>query len=325
MTSYKMNLRRNRKSHALRELLKTVEVHPTNLIQPYFIYESLSAPQDLASIRGQKKHTKDSVLAEIERGLKNGVNTVLLFFIPEKKASSSWDYSFDVSVLKAIKERFGAKINLLCDMCICSQTESGHCGIVLKDGTIDNEKSVSVLVEKSVVYAKAGADAICPSDMMDSRVAAIREGLDLEGLDATLIMSYSTKFASHMYGPFRDAAESTPESGDRKSYQIDFRNENDAISSSLRDVDEGADILMVKPAGFYLDMLYRIKTHPQMSSLPLAAYQVSGEYQSLHVMADNNLIDFKNGYYESLVAIKRSGADLIITYGANDFNEIMSR
>ncbi len=319
-----MNLRRYRKNAATRDIFSTVEITTKNLIQPYFVYEGLKEQEELTAITGQKKNTIDSLKKEIAIGLKQGISHVLLFIIPQSKHEHTFSYDFDSKVLSSLNEEFGDSILLSADMCLCSQTKSGHCGI-LSDGIIDNDASVKVIADKSLIYAQAGADCISPSDMMDNRILAIRKILDSNKLDSTMIMSYSTKFSSNFYGPFRDAADSTPTSGDRKSYQIDFRNEFDAIRSSIRDMEQGADILMVKPAGAYLDTIYKIKTHERLRDYPLAAYQVSGEFQALQVMAQNGLIDYEKGLLETLYAIKRAGADLIITYAANKFREIHAK
>lgn len=318
---YKMNLRRYRQNQSVRDTFSTVNLSSKNLIQPYFVYEDLAEREELPSIAGQYKHNLESLKKEVAYGLTQGVSSVLLFFIPKSKQKCNFDHDFDCSVISGLKEEFGDRITIFTDMCLCSQTDTGHCGIV-EEGRVVNHKSVLELVKKSVAHARAGSDCISPSDMMDDRILAIREALDENGFDQTMIMSYSTKFSSSFYGPFRDAAESTPDSGDRKSYQIDYRNESDAMLASLRDMEQGADILMVKPAGAYLDILYRIKHHEVMKDYPLAAYQVSGEYQSLHMMEQNNLINFNDALLESLYAIRRSGADLIITYGANNYKKI---
>jgi len=316
---YPESYRRVRQSKAIRNLMKTVDVRPENLIQPYFVYQGLKESEELKAMYRQKKHTNDSLLKEVERGLENGVNTALLFFIPVSKAESHFDYSFDTEVIASLKKRFGDDLNVFTDMCLCSNTHTGHCGFLDSDGWVENHSSVLELARKSREYANAGADAICPSDMMDDRITAIRDSLDKSGNFKTLIMSYSTKFSSALYGPFREAAESAPSKGDRKSYQIDPSNENDALRCSIRDTEQGADMLMVKPAGMYLDIISKIKTNELTKHLPLAAYQVSGEYQSMYVCSQNGLYNFDQVLHESLVAIKRAGADLIISYAANDF------
>ncbi len=325
MTNYLMDLRRNRLNTASRRLFSEIDLQPRQFIQPYFVYQGLKSEEKLSAIYGQSKHHTDSLLRKMEEGLTAGIQSVLLFFITDHKSDGHFDHSFDASVLQRIKEHFGKDILVMTDLCLCSQTSSGHCGILDQHGTIQNDISVKVLADKALVHAQAGSDCISPSDMMDGRIMAIREKLNEYSMDHTLIMSYSSKFSSNFYGPFREAAESTPTSGDRKSYQIDYRNPSDAIRSSLRDAKQGADILMVKPAGSYLDILYRLKHHPELAHHPLAAYQVSGEYQALAVMAERGLIDFERGLLESLYAIKRSGADLIISYAANQISDILKK
>ncbi len=322
MSDYGLNLRRYRQSKAVRDMFSTVNLSPSNLIQPYFVYQGLEVSVLLPSIAGQKKHNLESLVKEVHAGLSNGITSILLFFIPNTKGECDFDYTFGASILEGLRKEFGDSITIFTDTCLCSHTKSGHCGI-LENGAINNERSVHELMKQALAYAKAGADCISPSDMMDNRILGIRRALDEAGFEKTMIMSYSTKFSSNFYGPFRDAADSTPSSGDRKSYQIDFRNESDAMLSSLRDMEQGADILMVKPAGAYLDIINKIKSHEQMGKLPLAAYQVSGEYQSLHIMAEQGLLDFNAAYLETLYAIRRSGAELIITYGANNFKSMI--
>lgn len=319
--TYQMNLRRYRQTENVRKLFRNVHIQESSLIQPYFVYEKLEKCAELESIHGQKMHNVDSLIKEINYGITQGITNILLFFIPSSKSVDNFDYSFDLEVLKTLKKEFGNKVVIFTDLCLCSQTVSGHCGI-LEGDVIVNDKTVEILADKALAHAKAGSDCISPSDMMDNRILAIREILDENGYDHTMIMSYSTKFSSNFYGPFRDAADSAPSKGDRRSYQIDYRNTHDSMLASLRDMDQGADILMVKPAAAYLDVISKIKGHEEMKDYPLAAYQVSGEYQGLYVMAQAGLLDFKKGLLESLYAIKRSGADIIITYAANEFRKL---
>lgn len=319
--NYPMNFRRQRQTEALRRLFSEVSLTSKNLVQPYFVYEELKKPEPLTSLSGQTKHTGDSLVKEVETLLKNKVSSVMLFFVPTQKAEKNFSYDFDTKTIHRLKETFGPDLNLFTDMCLCSNTVSGHCGICTDKGIIDNNSSVKELAHKSLQYAQAGSDAICPSDMMDHRVKAIRETLNANNLHQTLIMSYSTKFSSNFYGPFREAAKSAFQFGNRKTYQLDYRHTSDAIRCSLRDAEEGADSLMVKPATLYLDIIKEIKTNPQTAHLPLAAYHVSGEYQSLHLMEKAGIMSFKEGYLETLTAIRRAGADIIITYGAKDFRD----
>jgi len=313
--TYPLNLRRSRQNLSIRNLLADVQLSSSQLIQPYFVYQGLNESEELKALSGQRQHTADSLLKEIEVGLENKINSVLLFIIPNKKSFHDFDYSFDTNIIENVKRNFGHDLVLMTDICLCSHTQDGHCGFTNKQGEILNDPSVKELARKSLQFAQAGVDVLAPSDMMDSRIAAIRNILNQNQLEKTLIMSYSSKFSSHFYGPFREAAQSTPSFGDRKTYQIDPRNLKDALHSSDRDALEGADILMVKPALAYLDIISKVKS--KHSHLPLAAYQVSGEYQGLKLMAEHGLLDFDLALKETFYSIKRAGADLIITYGAN--------
>ena len=262
----------------------------------------------------------------MEKGKSQQISTVLLFIIPKNKHQSHFQFPFEEEVVRDIKSTFGRDILLAVDICLCSHTVHGHCGVEINKENInhkeiDNDATVKILAEKSLLLAAAGADIISPSDMMDDRVLAIRQSLNQHHFHQTMIMSYSTKFSSSLYGPFREAAQSTPSYGDRKTYQLSPGNPNDAIRCSLRDAVQGADILMVKPAGMYLDIIRKIKDHPQTTHFPLCAYQVSGEYQSLWLMHQAGYLSFQQAYLESLVSIKRAGADMIITYGANEAKE----
>ncbi|MBF0300434.1 MAG: porphobilinogen synthase [Oligoflexia bacterium] len=318
---YPINLRRVRKNKKIRDLFSSTFIPTSALIQPYFVYEGLDHPEELKSIAGQKKHNIKSVIKEIEFALTKNISSFLLFIIPEKKIISinvnDFNFDFDCEVISKIKNIFKDEIILFTDVCLCSHTANGHCEV-----NANNDLTIDILTKKAVLHASAGTDVVSPSDMMDGRIKSIRIALNQNSMNDRLIMSYSSKFSSNFYGPFRAAAESTPAFGDRKSYQLDPRNIGDAIRSSMRDIDDGADILMVKPAAQYLDIIYRIKNHNNKSKdFPLAAYQVSGEYQALHLMAAANLLKFEDAYIESLISIKRAGADLIITYGATRYQE----
>ncbi len=316
---YPLSLRRKRQSKKIRNLFDTVRLEPQQLIQPYFVYENLHEAEPLNSIAGQYRHNLESLKKTIEHGWRQDISTVLLFFIPAKK---TFHYDFDAQVLQELSQTFGQDIVLATDICLCSHSLTGHCGLVDEEGRVDNNSSVQELVRRSLIHAQAGSDLLSPSDMMDSRIQAIREALDTHHFHESMIMSYSSKFSSAFYGPFREAAEPAAGFDNRKSYQIDYRNPQDAIESSLRDTREGADILMVKPGGAYLDIIYQIKHHPKLSHQLLASYQVSGEYQGLQLMAQHQMVSFKEAYLESLYALKRAGSDLIITYGANDFKKL---
>lgn len=312
---YPLTLRRQRQSSAIRNLLADVHLKSSMLVQPYFIYQGLKSSEALPAIFGQLKNTPETLLKEIEKGLENKIQSVLTFHVPQEKKAKDFNYDFDLEIISGVKKRFGHDVVLMTDLCLCSHTLDGHCGFTTPQGDIDNHSSVQELANKALLFAQAGADVISPSDMMDSRIGAIREKLNQGGQEKTLIMSYSSKFSSQFYGPFREAAHSAPSFGDRKSYQIDPRNLKDALASSARDASEGADILMVKPALAYLDILAKVKE--SYSHLPLAAYQVSGEYQGLKLMSDHGLLSFEQALLETLYSIRRAGADIIITYGAN--------
>lgn len=311
--------RRYRKNKIYRDLFAEVTIDPKQLIQPLFLYEGLQENREIPNLTGQFQYSLEGIKQKISHGLKAKLSSFLLFIVPEKKAEDSFQYDFDCESIRQIKEEFGEDILLFNDLCLCSQTTNGHCCLYDSHGVYAHGKTLSTLNEKALLYAQAGSDVISPSDMNDHRIKEIRQTLDNNQREDTLIMSYSTKFASHFYGPFRDAAQSAPGFGDRKSYQIDYRNRHDALSSSIRDYQQGADILMVKPAMNYLDIIQGLKNTPELHQIPLAAYHVSGHYQSLKLMEKQNLVDFDKAYEECLYSMKRAGADLIITYGAADY------
>jgi porphobilinogen synthase len=320
---YHNNRRRIRVSEHIRELTATVQLNYREFIQPLFVDESISIQTPIATLNEINSDTIESVLLQIEKDLQNGISKFLLFPVPLNKTVNDFDYSFVKQVLQAIKNRFGKKVWIAADVCLCAYTSHGHCGILNSEGTkILNEESVNVLADYALQLAKAGADCIAPSDMMDGRIAAIRSELDANGFDEVSIMSYSAKFSSQFYGPFRDACKSTPGNGcsisDRKSYQISSFNGNDALLSTVRDIDEGADIVMVKPALPYLDI---IKDLSQITKIPIAAYHVSGEYQSVELLAINNIIDRDKAHIEIWTALKRGGATIIISYAARHAKE----
>ncbi|MFI5164866.1 MAG: porphobilinogen synthase, partial [Bacteroidia bacterium] len=260
-------------------------------------------------------------LKDVEKGLKFGVNKVLLFGVGEEKTKdASSSFSNNAVVVKAVKElkkKFGEKIYVITDVCVCAYTTHGHCGI-LHDDYVHNDSSVEVLAKMALAHAQAGADMVAPSDMMDGRVAAIRELLDKKGFENTAIMSYAIKFASAFYGPFREAADSAPEKGDRKSYQMDFRNANEALKEGLLDEAEGADILMVKPAMAYLDIISNLRGN---TLLPVACYNVSGEYSMVKAAAAKGWIDEQKIVMENMHAMARAGAGIIISYHAREIME----
>ena len=257
----------------------------------------------------------DEMLKDAREARDAGVGGVLLFGIPERKdatGSAAWDDQGPVQqALRALKREL-PELVAITDVCMCEYTDHGHCG-VLRDGEVDNDETIALLVKEALSHARAGADMVAPSDMMDGRVGAIRDALDDEGFAQTPIMSYSAKFAGPFYGPFRDAAASTPKSGDRRGYQIDAANTDEAVREAMQDVAEGADILMVKPAGPFLDVIRRVK---DATGYPVAAYQVSGEFAMIQAAAERGWIDGERVMMDSLLSIRRAGADIIITYFA---------
>jgi len=253
-----------------------------------------------------------SALRQIESDLRDGVTHFLLFPVPGEKRESNFDHAFERDVISQIKNQFGTNLSLWVDTCLCAYTTHGHCAVLNQKG-IDLPTTLDELANSALAFAEAGADGISPSDMMDGRVGRIRTKLDENGFDLVPVMSYSTKFASNFYGPFRNAADSAPQFGDRKGYQLDVRNASDAVACSVRCAEEGADILMVKPGLTSLDLIRPIK---DATSLQVGAYQVSGEYAGLSLLSDNGLIDFERGLIETWHVFKRAGAQFIITYGA---------
>lgn len=322
-----MNFRRTRLTPALRNLTKEVVVSPDKLIQPLFAVEGLSKKESIPGLTGVYRETEKSLLEQIESDLEKGVKSFLLFGVPGHKSDKKFDYSFTSQQIAAIKKRFGNDVFLSVDVCLCSYTSHGHCG-VLNDSMdhVINDQTVKALADCALSYAQAGADCVAPSDMMDGRILAIREILAKNNLDQTLLMSYSAKFHSGFYGPFRVAADSAPKGEvklkDRATYQIDPANPSDAYRSSVRDMEEGADILMVKPGLPYLDVIKDLTTKIPM---PWAVYEVSGEYAAIELMADQNLINRERAHLEAWTAFFRAGANMIITYGARNAREWLAK
>lgn len=310
--------RRLRLSPQLRELTAEVHVCHTQMIQPLFVVEGLAERETIPGIPGTYRDTSVTLLKQVEADLKAGVSKFLIFATPQQKSTKAFEHGFLSSNIAALKKQFGKDIWLAADICLCSSTIHGHCG-VLNDAMdhVLNPESTAALAEMALAAAKAGADCVAPSDMMDGRIAAIRTALDDQGLDQTTIMSYSAKFASSFYGPFRIACDSSPDKTiplqDRKTYQMDYRRPADALLCSERDAAEGADILMVKPAVHYLDIL---KTLSNSIPLPFAAYYVSGEHALVEAAAAQGLVDARAAHVETWYAIKRAGAAMIITYAA---------
>jgi porphobilinogen synthase len=296
-------------------MVRETRLSPSDLIQPLFVRGGSGPATPIESLAGQFHHSIETLVDEASRVHAAGVPAVLLFGLPDHKdeaASSAYDDEGIVQMaLRALRAEV-PELVLITDVCLCQYTSHGHCG-VLRNGGVDNDLTLELLSQTAVSHAQAGADIVAPSDMMDGRVRAIRAGLDADGMTDTAILAYSAKFASAFYGPFRDAAHSTPQEGDRRGYQMDPANGNEALREVLLDIEEGADMVMVKPAMPYLDVIRRTR---EETLAPIAAYQVSGEYAMLTSAARAGLLDERAAALESLTAIKRAGADLVITYYA---------
>jgi porphobilinogen synthase len=309
--------RRLRRSEGLRQLVRETHLEPADFIYPLFVSETISRPIPIVSMPGQFQYPLSALGEQAIAAAELGLGGVLLFGIPEVKDElGSGAYTADGVVQRAIRAIKDAAPDLLVvtDVCLCEYTSHGHCGFV-RDGEVQNDETLELLAREAVAHAAAGADVVAPSDMMDGRVAALRDALDVEGYATTPIMAYSAKFASVFYGPFREAAESAPQFGDRRAYQMDPANGREALREVEQDILEGADIVMVKPALPYLDVLARVRDRWE---LPLAAYNVSGEYAMLKAAAANGWLDERRATLETLTSIKRAGADIIITYHALD-------
>ena len=311
--------RRLRSTPALRNLVRENALRVEDLILPLFVSEKISARVPVASMPGVFQLTEKELVAEALAAHDEGISAVLLFGIPETKdEQASQAYAQDGVVQRAVRALKAARPELLVitDVCLCEFMSHGHCGITHFHGDqahVENDASVELLVQTAVSHARAGADIVAPSDMMDGRIGAIRAGLDAAGFQDTIIMSYAAKFASAHYGPFRDAAESTPAAGDRRTYQMDAANAREALRETALDIEEGADIVMVKPGLPYLDIVWRVK---ERFGLPTAVYNVSGEYAMVKAAAQAGWLDERATVLEQMLAFKRAGADLIITYWA---------
>ncbi|HVH83817.1 MAG TPA: porphobilinogen synthase [Steroidobacteraceae bacterium] len=308
--------RRTRQSAAWRRMVRETRLTPDALVYPLFVVPGRSVRHAVESMPGIAQLSVDEAVKEAKAAAGAGVPAVLLFAAPAEKdarASAARDpRGLAAQAIAAIKEAC-PELLVWADVCLCGATDHGHCGHVLEGGTIDNDSSVATLAEVALNYARAGADAVAPSDMMDGRVQAIRALLDREGLAATPIISYAAKYASAFYGPFREAAESAPAFGDRRSYQMDPANAREALREVLTDVAEGADLVMVKPAGPYLDVIRQVRDAVRV---PVVAYQVSGEFSLIKAAAQRGWIDERAAVLETLTGIARAGADLIISYFA---------
>jgi len=316
--------RRMRRRDALRRLVRETHVVAEQLVQPLFVVPGTRVEKPVSSMPGVAQLSVDRAAEECRRLVDVGVSAVLLFGIPETKdAQGSGAVAADGIVPRALAaiRRATPELLLITDVCLCEYTDHGHCG-VLRDGDVDNDPTLEILAAEAVAHARAGADIVAPSDMMDGRVGAIRRALDAAGFTHVPILSYAAKFASGFYGPFRDAAESTPAFGDRRGYQMDPANVEEALREVALDVEEGADMVMVKPALPYLDVIHRVK---ERFGYPVAAYQVSGEYAMIKAAAANGWIDEARAVDETLTAIRRAGADVVITYFAKDVARGQSR
>lgn len=324
-TPLAVRMRRLRRSDAMRRLVRETRLDPAQFVLPLFVRSGRGTRSAIGSMPGVEQTSIDECLRDAERAMRARIGGVLLFGIPDSKdasGSSAWDEHGPVQeATRAIKREFPGLL-VITDVCMCEYTDHGHCGLLTASGDVDNDATLELLAREAVSHAEAGADIVAPSDMMDGRVAHLRSALDGAGFGDTAILSYAAKYASAFYGPFREAAESAPAFGDRRSYQMDPANGREALRETRLDVAEGADMLMVKPAGAYLDIIAAVRAD---SPLPLAAYQVSGEYSMIKAAADRGWIDGERAMMESLTAIRRAGADTIITYFALDAAAVLER
>ncbi len=318
--------RRLRRTPALRDFVRETELTPSRLVAPLFVKEGISEPVPVPTMPGVVQHTLGSVVEAAKEASSAGIKAVILFGVPEQKdamgSAASDDRGVVQKAVRELKDALGDELVVMCDLCLDEYTDHGHCGIVRPDGTVDNDATLERYAEIAVSQAAAGADMVAPSGMMDGQVGAIRTSLDSAGYQDVGIMAYSAKFASAFYGPFRTAAECAPSFGDRRSYQVDPPNAREAVREVLLDLEEGADVVMVKPAGLYLDVVSAVR---EATDLPVAAYQVSGEYSALVFAAQAGCFDLEAVMMESLVCIRRAGADSILTYFAVDAARALQR
>lgn len=313
--------RRLRKNPTVREMVAETHLSKDMFIYPYFIVPGNQLKHALPSLPGIHHFSIDKLIEDVAIGLKLGVNKIMLFGVGEEKsadAHTAYDHHGLVpKAIRALREAFGEDLYIVTDVCVCSYTTHGHCGILEHD-YVQNDATIDVLTKMSLAHAEAGADMLAPSDMMDGRISAIRKALDENNQVNVAIMSHATKFASSYYGPFREAADCAPSKGDRKAYQMDFRNPNEALREAFLDEQEGADVLMIKPALAYLDVISRIKDE---TTLPLACYNVSGEFAMVKAAAQNGWIDEQKIVMETMYAFARAGARIITTYHIRDMVE----
>lgn len=313
--------RRLRKNPIVREMVAETRLSKDMFIYPYFVVPGTNVEHPLDAMPGVSHFSTDTLIRDVEKGLKLGVNKIMLFGVGDEKFEDAHmayhDHSLVPVAVRELKNKFGDDLYVVTDVCVCSYTTHGHCGI-MKDDYVQNDETVELIAKMALTHAEAGADMLAPSDMMDGRVKVMREQLDQSGFVNTAIMSHATKFASAYYGPFREAADCAPSKGDRKAYQMDFRNGNEAIREALLDESEGADVLMVKPGLAYLDVMYALK---QQTTLPIAAYNVSGEYSMVKAAAERGWIDEQKVVMETMHAFARAGASIITTYHIRDIVE----
>jgi porphobilinogen synthase len=310
-------MRRLRRTRALRDLVRETELSPRQLVQPLFVVAGEGVREDVPAMPGIERFSISELVGEASELRAAGLGAVILFGVPAEKdeaGSGAYDAEGVVQMaVRALKEAH-PDLTVITDVCLCEYTSHGHCGVV-RDDEVDNDLTLELLAKTAISHADAGADVVAPSDMMDGRVGAIRSQLDDEGHSNVAIIAYSAKYASALYGPFRDAAESTPEFGDRRGYQMDPANALEGVREAKLDLEEGADVVMVKPATLYLDVVRRVKDE---TGAPVAAYHVSGEYSMLKAAAQNGWIDEETAVLEALTAIRRAGADLIVSYYAKE-------
>lgn len=316
--------RRLRSTKAIRNLVRETKVQVEDLIYPLFIVDGENIKREISSMEGVYHFSVDKLEDEINELTELGIEHVLLFGVPDdhkKDCCGSEAFNDDGCLQRAVRKikEINPEMDVICDVCMCEYTSHGHCGILTETGYVDNDKTLEYLAKISLSYAKAGADMVAPSDMMDGRIEAIRNALDENGYENVAIMAYSAKYASSFYGPFREAANSAPAFGDRKTYQMDPANSNEAMIEAELDIQEGADIIMVKPALSYLDVIRRFKDNYNM---PIAAYNVSGEYSMLKLAVKQGLLN-ESAIYEAVMSIKRAGATIIITYFAKDLARML--
>ena len=313
--------RRLRKNPVVREMMAETKLSKDMFVYPYFIVPGTGVKHGIDSMPGVNHFSTDLLIRDVEKGLELGVNKIMLFGVGDEKSedarSAYHDHSLVPVAVRELKKNFGDDLYIVTDVCVCSYTTHGHCGI-LKDDYVQNDETVEVIAKMALTHVQAGADMLAPSDMMDGRIGAIRNLLDQQGYVNAAIMSHATKFASAYYGPFREAADCAPGKGDRKAYQMDFRNPEEALREALLDQSEGADVLMVKPALAYMDVIHNLK---QNTDLPIACYNVSGEYAMVKAAAQKGWIDEQKIVMETMYAFARAGASIITTYHIRDIVE----